>query len=280
MSYCCAQIASHAGNVCGWTGKSPCTEKDVTILTASRRDLTISFTLDTPTTDSSSEATSTLTEYFKTEEFIEDISDENITVTSSQVLSTSVTFIAVATEPTSNTSQALSTLGDTVCEYVTQNLTASVAQGGAFCVGAECTTLLSGQGFSSNGLWCAGCSIENAGFSSSLEAQVYVYPWSSKTVSSGTLYGGLIAAPGGQDFSLPNGGFVCPVDGGACVALESEIGIVPVTGVVFATFSSDASNPYSSQDLSSIFCPAGACLTSAVQIAHACCCCGYCLMLL
>ena len=65
-----------------------------------------------------------------------------------------------------------------------------------------------------------------------------------------------MATSGSEDFSLPNGGFVCPVDGSTCFSLEAEIGLVPVTGVVFAAFSSDASNPYSG-DSSSIFCPTG-----------------------
>ena len=211
----------------------------------------------TPTSDGSSEANATLIEYFKTDEFLEDISDENITVSSSQVVSTSVTFVSVEPAAASNTSQALSMLGGTACEYVTQDLAAPVAQGGVFCVGAVCTTSSIGQGFNSNGLWCAGCTTESAGFSSSLEAQAYSYPWGSEIIPSGTLYGGLVATSGEQAFSLPNGGFVCPVDGGTCLPLEAEIGLVPVTGVVFATFSSDASNPYNG-NLSSIFCPSGA----------------------
>ena len=291
------QIASHAGNVCGWTGNSPCTEDDVTIVQTSRRGLTISFTLDvpafpTPSTVSSSEANSTdssseeavdvglstialLVEYFQTPEFIQDISSDgngidgngngtngsgtsssSFNPTSSVVASSSVTFVSV--EPvltTTNTFNAV--LGEgSLCKYVTQNLTASVSQSGSFCVGAVCTILSSGQGFTSNGLWCAGCSIESAGFSSDLEAQIYAYPWSSDTVSAGTLYGGLVASSVSEDFSLPNGGFVCPVDGSTCFSLEAEIGLVPVTGTVFAAFSSDASSPYNGAQ-SSIFCPTG-----------------------
>jgi hypothetical protein len=164
-----------------------------------------------------------------------------------------VTYASVSVASVSNPSET--GLGGTNCEYVTQNLTASVAETGTFCVGAICTTLGVGDGFSSNGVWCGGCSLQMVGYSSNSEAELYVYPWSSEIVAAGTIYGGLVATPGVEDLSLPNGGFVCPVDGSTCPSLESEIGLVPVTGVVFAKFPSDPSNPYSNEELSSIFCP-------------------------
>ena len=263
------QVANNAGSCCGWTGNSPCTEADVTILQASRRDLTVTFTINTPTTTSSTEASSTLNEYFATDAFLEDISDENFTVTTSQVVSSGVTFVSVA-PAASNSSQA--GLGGTACEYVNQNLTAAVPRSGAFCVGATCTTLVSGDSFSSNGVWCAGCSVEAAGYSSDTEADFYVYPWSDQTVSAGTLYGSSLSTSA-DDFSLPNGGFVCPVDGSTCFALEAEVGLVPVTGVLFAAFPSDPSNPYSNGDLSSIVCPAVEGETYGTLHMPCCCCC-------
>lgn len=87
-------VASNSGSVCGVNGYSPCTSSDVTIITYSRRTLTVSFALDTESASSASSAYSSLTSYLVSNNFLSDLTTAgSVTATSSQIIFSGVTTV-------------------------------------------------------------------------------------------------------------------------------------------------------------------------------------------
>jgi hypothetical protein len=83
-------VATNAGSHCGSSGSSICSALDVTISAFARRDIAVSFQLNTNSQSAATEARSTLSTYLESSQFVTDLNNEGgvlASVTSAQVTS-------------------------------------------------------------------------------------------------------------------------------------------------------------------------------------------------
>ena len=88
-------IANSSGNVCGVDGSDVCSTSDVTIVSFSRRSLSVSFMLDTRSASSASSAYWALAAYIGSSSFFTDlVTAGSVNATGVEIVTSSVTTIA------------------------------------------------------------------------------------------------------------------------------------------------------------------------------------------